>query len=94
MKIGVELPEVQCRKIGVMMRKTKSCVEALRCRIILLLSQGLAVSEVTRVAGCVRSTVYTTLYRFEDDGLEGLVDQRLMGKARKATAPVRERLVS
>lgn len=94
MKIKVEVANVQRWAIEAMMRKTKSRVEALRCRIIMLLSQGLPVAEVTRVAGCVRSTVYTTLYRFEDDGLAGLADRRLIGKPRKATTPVRECLVS
>ena len=94
MKIKVEVPDAQHREIEMMMRKTKSRVEALRCRIVLLLAQGLAVGEVSRVAGCVRSTVYRVLYRFEDDGITGLIDRRLVGKARKTTVPVRERLVS
>jgi len=94
MKIKVELPDVQHREIELMMGKTKSRVEALRCRIVLLVSQGFPVTEVSRVAGCVRSTVYRVLYRFADDGITGLIDRRLMGKARKTTVPVRARLVS
>jgi len=42
---------------------------------------------------CVRSTVYTTLYRFEDESLEGLLDKRLYPGARKATPDVREQLL-
>lgn len=93
MKIRVELTKAQHLEIGAMMGRTMSRVEAMRCRIMLLLADGLSVVEVQKIVGCVRSTVYKTLYRVEDGGLDGLVDQRLQGIPRKATVQVRKYLV-
>ena len=66
MSIGLSLSDSQRRMIQSMKRKTRSRVEAMRCRIILLLDDGEAVSRLSAMVDCVRSTVYTTLYRFED----------------------------
>ncbi|MBM3289683.1 MAG: helix-turn-helix domain-containing protein, partial [Candidatus Hydrogenedentes bacterium] len=93
MKIRVRLSAEQQYEIANMMRKTASRVEALRCRIILLFAEGLTPGEVQERAGCVRSTIYTTLYRFEDEGMDGFLDKRLYAPARKATADIRERLL-
>ncbi len=76
------------------MRRTASRVEAQRCRIILLLAEGRRVREVHELVGCVRCTVYTTLYRFEDMGMDGLTDRRLHPAARKATPEVRGQLLA
>jgi transposase len=94
MKIRVELSKTQMRELEKMMRATKSRIEAERCRIILLLAQGDSPGQVQSKAGCVRSTVYTTLYRFEEEGLDGLLDKRLHRPPRKATAEVRAQLLS
>jgi transposase len=94
MKIRVRLGTEQQYEIAKMMQKTKSRVEALRCRIILLLADGESPGEVQKRAGCVRSTIYTTLYRFEDEGIDGLRDKRLCPPARKATPEVREQLLA
>jgi putative transposase len=75
-------------------RETTSRVEAARCRIILLLDKKLSVGQIARMVDCVRSTVYTTLYRFEDEGLNALADRRLWPEPRKATAQVRAKLLS
>jgi len=93
MKIRVQLGTEQQYEIAKMMQKTKSRVEALRCRIILLLAGGESPGEVQQRVGCVRSTVYTTLYRFEDEDTDGLRDKRLCAPARKATREVREQLL-
>jgi transposase len=93
MKIRVQLSAVQQFEIGVMMRKTRSRIEAQRCRILLLLAQGESADAVHRQVGCVRSTVYMTLYRFEDAGIDGLRDQRLCMAPRKATREVRDCLL-
>ena len=94
MKIRVLLSVAQQYEVAALMRKTNSRVEALRCRIILLLAKGESPKKVCELAGCVRSTVYTTLYRFEDEGFEGLYDKRLYAEPRKATREVREHLLS
>lgn len=94
MSIGLSLIHSQRRKIVSMKRKTTSRVEAMRCRIVLLLASGEAVSCISTMVDCVRSTVYTTLYRFEDEGIEGLLDKRRSPGARKATPEVRAKLLS
>jgi transposase len=94
MKIRVVLSGMQRREVEQMMRETKSRVEAQRCRILLLLSQGDSPSLVREKVGCVRSTVYTTLYRFEDEDMAGLMDKRRHREPRKATAQVRKHLLA
>lgn len=93
MKIYVSLSNWQRWKIEELMKRTTSRIEAQRCRIVLLLADGETPSQVRAKVGCVRSTVYTTLYRFEDKSLEGLLDRRLQPGARKATPDVREQLL-
>lgn len=93
MHISISLTAVQTAEISDLMRQTTSRVEAQRCRIVLLLAQGRCVREVHEMVGCVRSTVYEALYRFEDAGMDGLLDQRLRPTAPKATPEVRTRLL-
>ena len=94
MSIGLSLVYSQRRKIQDMKRKTTSRVEAMRCRIVLLLDSGEAVSRIGAMVDCLRSTVYTTLYRFEEEGMNGLLDKRRSPGARKATPEVRAKLLS
>jgi len=93
MKILVSLSETQRRDVEELMRTTRSRIEAQRCRIILLLAEGRSVCEVHAMVGCVRSTVYSSLYRFEEQAMDGLLDKRLHRAARKATPIVRQQLV-
>lgn len=76
------------------LKKPTCRIEALRCRILLLLNQGLRVSEVAHLSGCVRATVYRTLYRFESLGHDALRDQRSPREPAKATAEVEKSLLS
>lgn len=94
MKILVSLGEWQLQSLEALRRKTSSRVEARRCRMILLLADGRTVREVCDTVDCVRSTVYRTLYQFEDHGLDGLRDQRSRREPTKATREVRKQLVS
>ena len=94
MHISVCLTPVQTAEICELMKRTTSRVEAQRCRIVLLLAEGRRVREVHKMVGCVRSTVYETLYRFVDEGMDGLLVQRLHAAARKATPEVRARLLT
>jgi putative transposase len=76
-----------------LLKKTRSRIEALRARILLLLHGGREPSEVAKLVGCARATVYRTLYRFEDLGEGSLLDQRHQRGPSKVTAEVAERLV-
>ncbi len=93
MKIRVSLSKVQYLEIEKMMMKTKSRVEAQRCRIVLLFADDNTPAQVQEKVGCVRSSVYTTLYRFEEEAMEGLRDKRLQPHPRKATPEVRVQLL-
>jgi len=75
------------------LRKTKSRIEALRARVLLLLHEGYAASEVAERADCVRATVYRTVYRFEELGEASLHDQRSCREPEKATPEVEEHLL-
>ena len=93
MSIDVSLPRGQRRRMHKLLRKTKSRIEALRARILLLLHERHAASEVAERADCVRATVYRTVYRFEELGEESLHDQRSCREPEKATLEVEEHLL-
>jgi len=93
MKILVQLTRAQCEEVAALMHRTKSRIEAQRCRIALLLAQGNPPKQVQEKVGCVRSTIYMTAYRIEDEGLDGLLDKRLGSQPRKTTPEVREQLL-
>lgn len=93
MSIGLCLTDAQREMIESVKRVTSSRVEATRCRILLLLAEKVSVSMITKMVECVRSTVYTTLYRFEDEGFDALCDKRLAPEPRKATSDVRATLL-
>ena len=76
-----------------LLRKTRSRIEALRARVLLLLHEGVLPGVVAEMAGCARATVYRTLYRFEDLGEDALLDQRRLRPPSKVTAEVEARLV-
>ena len=94
MSIEVSLPRAQRRRMQTMLRKTKSRIEALRCRIMLLLHEGRAVVEIAQMVGCVRATVYRTLYRFEAFDEASLYDRRTTRGAEKVTVQMEEHLMS
>jgi transposase len=76
-----------------LLKKTRSRIEALRARILLLLDQGVVPGVVAEMVGCARATVYRTLYRFEEHGEDGLLDQRQRRPPTKVTAEIAARLV-
>jgi transposase len=76
------------------MRKSRCVLEVHRARILVLLSQGETASEVARMVGCVRATVYRTVYRYEDMGEESIRDRRRCREPSKVTAPVQEQLLA
>ncbi len=48
----------------------------LRAQVVDLVSRGKSVAEVTDILGCARSHVYRTVYRFAQDGRDGMFDDR------------------
>ena len=93
MSIELNLPRGQRRRMQVMVRKTKSRIEALRARVLLLLHKQVSVSEIAFRVDCVRATVYRTLYRFEHLGEASLHDQRSTREPTKATPRVEQCLL-
>jgi transposase len=93
MTISLRLERGQRRRMMRVIRKTRSRIEALRARILLLLDGGVVPSVVAEMVGCARATVYRTLYRFEDLGEDALLDQRQLRSPSKVTAHVEQRLV-
>lgn len=93
MDVPRRLYRAQRRRIERRLRKTKNRIEALRCRIVLLLDQAVPVSEIATIVDCVRATVYRTLYRFEDLGEDGLFDLRLLRTPHKVTPEVERSLL-
>ena len=91
--LSVCLTECELVALKKLRRETRSIVEAQRCRILLLLSEGRRAKEVEEMVGCVRSTVYMTFYRFEEAGIDGLYDGRRQSVPRKVTREVRESLL-
>lgn len=93
MTIALRLDRGQRRRMTRLLRKTRSRIEALRARVLLLLHEGVVPGVVAEMAGCARATVYRTLYRFEDLGEDSLLDQRQQRPPSKVTAEVEQRLV-
>jgi len=62
-------------------------------RVLLLVDESLPAAAVAVFADCVRATVYRTIYRFEDLGEDGLLDQRQRRPPRKVTADVEDKLL-
>ena len=94
MSIEVFLERAQRRRLQKTLRKTQSRIEALRCRVLLLLHDGNGASEVATLVGCVRASVYRTVYRYEELGEDSIFDQRARVEATKMTAPMHVRLLS
>lgn len=65
-----------------------------RCRVVLALVQGRRPAEVIRSGLASSSLVYTTMHRFLDDGLLGLVDRREDNGEAKVTLEYQTELLS
>ena len=72
MSIEVHLPRAQRRLLLRVTRKSRCALEVQRARIMLLLHEAVPVAEVARMVGCVRATVYRTVYRYEELGEESI----------------------
>jgi transposase len=91
--IAPDLYRALRRRIERRKRKSQSVIEVTRCRILLLLDEGLAPTEVAQHLECDRSLVYKTVYRFDDHGEEGLADRRRLSMPRKVTPELLNRLL-
>jgi transposase len=76
-----------------LLQKTRSRIEALRARALLLLHGGCEPSAVAEITGCARATVYRIVYRFEDLREDALLDRRAHRMPTKVSAEVEEKLV-
>lgn len=94
MKIAPQLYRAQRRRIEGRLRKTRDQIEAMRCRILLLCASGHSVKAIAHLVGCVRATVYRTIYRFYDLGEAGICDLRLHPEPRKISPTVNSYLLS
>jgi hypothetical protein len=86
MTISLRLTRGQRRRMKRLLQKTRSRIEALRARIMLLLHEGHEPSAAAAITGCARATVYRTLYRFEELGEEAVFDQRQRRKPTKSAS--------
>lgn len=91
--IAVDLARALRRRIERRLRKTRDRIETTRCRILLLLDKGVAPGQVYSMVGCDRSTVYKTVYRFDEFGEDSLSDRRFSPRPRKVTPDLLERLL-
>lgn len=93
MTICLWLDRGQRRRLKRLLQKTRSRIEALRARILLLLHEGHDSSAAAAIAGCARATVYRAVYRFEDLGEDAVFDQRHRREPTKVSRKVEMKLV-
>lgn len=93
MSIELRLPRGQRRRFQMILRKSRSRIEALRARILLLVHDASPVTDIAERVGCVRATVYRTVYRFRELGETSVHDQRGCREPVKATVQVEEHLL-
>ena len=79
-----QLPRPTRRRMLRTARKSRDPHLLLRTQIVLNAAAGRKVRETAELLGCVRSHVYSTLARFEEDGWLSLIDQRKDNGGRKA----------
>ena len=94
MSIEVFVPRAQRRRFGNILRKTPWHLEVVRCRVLLLLHSGTLAADVAAQVGCVRATVYRTLYRYQALGEDAVLDQRRRREAGKLTVSMQSTLLS
>ena len=61
--------------LGVAVGKERTCWPLRRSRIILLLADGTTITDIAATVGMSRRHVYKWIYRFMQDGVEGLTDR-------------------
>lgn len=61
-----------------------------RCRIVLLALRGFTAVQIAEKVGCSRRTVQQWVYRYRDEGLEGLRERPRPGQPKKLAAASEE----
>ena len=64
--------------------RTIAVGQARRARIILLLADGMTITDIARTVGISRRFVYKWVQRFQQEGLAGLVDRPHRGRPRRS----------
>lgn len=67
---------------------------AARAQIVLWRADGYSVAEIVALSGAAKPTVYKWLRRYEDSGLDGLIDLARPGRPRGIPQRVRSRIVA
>jgi transposase len=67
---------------------------AARAQIVLWRADGRSVAEIAALSGATKPTVYKWLGRYEESGLDGLVDLERPGRPRGIPQQVRSRIVA
>jgi transposase len=66
---------------------TMAAGRARRARMILLLAEGMPITDIAATVGISRRFVYKWVQRFLDKGMDGLVNKREVGHRRMASNP-------
>ena len=66
---------------------TMAAGRARRARMILLLAEGMPITDIAATVGISRRFVYKWVQRFLDKGMDGLVNKREVGHRRMASKP-------
>jgi len=88
--LSVQLTPAERRTLLAWQRSTTtiSAGRARRGRIILLVVDGMSISDVAATVGISRRFVYKWVQRFQDKGVEGLTDKPGRGYRRVSRQPV------
>ena len=87
--LSVQLTPAERRTLLAWQRSTTtiSAGRARRGRIILLVADGMSISDVAATVGISRRFVYKWVQRFQDKGVEGLTDKPGRGYRRVSPQP-------
>jgi len=89
--LSIQLTSAQRRMLLAWQRSTTtiSAGRARRGRIIVLIADGMAISDVAATVGISRRFVYKWVQRFLEKGIEGLTDKPGRGHWRLSRQPAR-----
>jgi biotin operon repressor len=86
--LTIRLTPAECQTLQTWQRATTiSAGRARRGRIILLLADGVPISDIAATVGISRRFVYKWAQRFLEQGLEGLADKPGRGSRRVSPRP-------
>src|SRR5215211_2795636 len=65
-----------------------------RAKIVLLFAEGHSVREIAELTGTTRPTVYKWIDRYEEEGVDGLIDRKPTGRPPDVSDQVRARILA